>query len=250
VLVAGAGAGFGELRFLLERELEVPFTCVTPDALSRLRLGDWNLVVVPDGTDGLDDAKATLERFLQGGGTVVALGGSAVWCSKERSGLTDVTMKSAGGKKDGAKPGGGGDAAKDVAKDSEDDDAAKWKKSAQRERDATLTNMPGAIFEVELDPDHPLAFGLPERVPQLATGTRGFTLPGGGTMVGRFVAGGRLSGFAEGENVDDLAGKFWLAEAQVGRGRAFLFSENPTFRLGFRGPIRVLFNALVFGSRR
>ena len=109
--------------------------------------------------------------------------------------------------------------------------------------------MPGALFEVELDVGHPLAFGLPERVPQLATGTRGFELHGGGTLVGRFVADGRLSGFADAKPAQELAGKFWLVEANVGRGRVVLFSESPTFRLGFRGPIRVFHNALVFGSR-
>lgn len=236
-LLASKGAGFGELRFLLERELFVPFTCVEPDALGRLDLAEWNLILAPDGVAGLDDAKAPLERFLRGGGTVVALGSSAFWFTKERSGLTDVTAEAEEG------------AAKKKSDDKKGDAAPDWKKSAQRERDATLGNMPGALFEVELDAGHPLAFGLPERVPQLATGTRAFALRGGGTMVGRFVADGRMSGFADDETVKELAGKFWLVEAQVGRGRAILFSENPTFRLGFRGPIRVLWNALVFGSR-
>ena len=253
VLLASKGAGFGELRFLLERELFVPFTCVEPGALGQLDLADWNLVVVPDGVRDLDDAKAPIERFLRNGGTVVALGSSAFWFTKERSGITDVTAKPKDEKngdkaKDGKDGGKDGTAAKDgtVAKD---DEATQWKKTAQRERDATLGNMPGALFEVELDPGHPLAFGLPERVPQLATGTEGFELHGGGDKVGRFVVDGRVSGFAGDETVKKLAGKFWLVEAQVGRGRVVLFSENPTFRLGFRGPIRVLYNALVFGSR-
>ncbi len=230
VLLASNGAGFGEVRWLLERELQVPFSCIQPAALAQARLSDWNVIVAPDGVRGLDDAKEPIAAFLRGGGTVIALGSASFWFTKERSGLTEVT----------AKPEKEADAK---------DDKPSWQKSAQRDRDATLANMPGAFFEVELDLDHPLAFGLPERIPQLATGTQGFELHGGGIKVGRFVPRGRVSGFAGDEVVEELGGRFWLVEAQVGRGRVLLFSESPTFRLGFRGPIRVLYNALSFFSR-
>ena len=58
-----------------------------------------------------------------------------------------------------------------------------------------------------------------------------------------------MSGFSGEEAAKDLGGQFWLVEARVGAGRALLFSESPTFRLGFRGPVRVLMNALAFYSR-
>ncbi len=230
VLLASDGAGFGEMRWLLERELRVPFSCVEPASLARLDLADWNLIVAPDGVKGLDDAKTSLEAFLKRGGSVVALGSAALWFTKERSGLTDVTTKPA-------------------KEEEKKDDPPSWRKIAQREREASLANMPGAFFEVELDLDHPLAFGLPERIPQLATGTTAFELHGGGQKVGRFIESGRVSGFADDEVVDAIGGRFWLVEASVGRGRVLLFSESPTFRLGFRGPIRVLYNALALYSR-
>ena len=236
VVVASDGAGFGELRFLLERDLEVPFTCVPPDRLGQLKARDHNLVVIPDDARGLEPAKGALEQFLRTGGTVVAFGSSALFFTKERSGLTDVTAK----------------LDDDAAKEQEKKAAEKkkvWRKAAQNEREATLEQMPGALFEVELDPDHPLAFGLPPRIPLLATGGDGFKLHGGGTKVGRFVQGGRVSGFSGEEAAKDLGGQFWLVEARVGTGRALLFSESPTFRLGFRGPMRVLMNALAFYSR-
>ncbi len=236
LLLASKGQGFGELRFLLERELFVPFSCVEPGALGQVKLADWNLVLVPDDLGGLDEAKEPLQAFLNGGGTVIALGSSAQWFTKERSGLTSVTSK----KED--------DAVKEDEKKGEERKRI-WRKAAQRDREATLEAMPGALFEVELDPDHPLAFGLPERIPQLATGNRGFQVHGGGTKVGRFVSDGRLSGFAGEEMVKELAGQFWLVEERVGAGHVILFSESPTFRLGFRGPIRVLYNALAYYSR-
>lgn len=236
LLLAGNGAGFGEMRFLLERELAVRFSCVAPDALGGVRLADWNLLIAPDGTGGLDDARDAIERFLRDGGTALAFGSSALWFAKERSGLTEVTALAPEDEKE--------------ADDEQQEQARKqWRKLAQREREATLDAMPGALFEVELDPDHPLAFGLPERIPQLATGTQAFRVHGGGTMIGRFTPRGRVSGFAGEEPAEELGGRFWLAEARLGRGRAWLFSESPTFRLGFRGPLRVVMNALCFGSR-
>ena len=236
LLVASDGQGFGELRFLFERELFVPFTCVSPGALAQVKLHDWNVIVIPDDVGGLDAAKEPLQRFLQDGGTVIAFGGAAAFFSKERSGLTEVTLK-----KD--------DEATKEAEKQQEEKKKVWRKSAQLERESTLEAMPGALFEVELDPGHPLAFGLPERIPLLATGRDGFKLHGGGTKIGRFVAGGKLSGFAGEQAVKELGGQFWLVEAHVGAGHALLFSESPTFRLGFRGPIRVLFNALAFYSR-
>jgi hypothetical protein len=236
LLLASQGQGFGELRFLLERELDVPFTCVEPAGLRSVKLHEWNVVLIPDDVHGLDDVKAPLEQFLNRGGTVIAFGDAAHFFTKERSGLTTVTAK------------------KDDEATKEDERKAEekkkvWRKSAQQERESTLEATPGALFEVELDPDHPLAFGIGERIPLLVQGGKGFQVHGGGTKVGRFVAGGKLSGFVGDDAAKELGGQFWLVEAQVGQGRALLFSESPTFRLGFRGPIRVLFNALAFYSR-
>ncbi len=236
LLLASHGQGFGELRFLFERELLVPFTCVEPGALAQVKLHDWNVIVAPDDVRGLDEAKEPLQQFLRGGGTVIAFGDAAHFFTKERSGLTTVTAK-----KD--------DEATKADEKKQEEKKKAWRKAAQLERDATLEAMPGALFEVELDPDHPLAFGLPERVPVIASTSRGFQVHGGGTKIGRFVAGGRISGFAGDEPAGELGGQFWLVAAGVDAGHVILFSESPTFRLGFRGPIRVLHNALAFYSR-
>jgi hypothetical protein len=236
VVVATQGQGFGELRFLLERELELPFTSVAPDSLAQLKAGEHNVVLIPDDARGLEQAKGTLEQFLRSGGTVIAFGPSAGFFTKEKSGLTEVTAKL------------DEEAQKEAEKKAEEKKKV-WRKAAQHERETTLDSMPGALFEVELDPDHPLSFGLPSRIPLLATSVNAFKLHGGGTKVGRFVQGGRISGFSGEEGSRDLGGQFWLVEAQVGAGRVLLFSESPTFRLGFRGPIRVLLNALAFYSR-
>jgi hypothetical protein len=235
LVMASSGQGFGELRFLLERELFVPFTCVEPGALSQVKLSDWNVIVIPDDANGLDAAKAPLEQFLRAGGSVIAFGDSAHFFTKERSGLTDVTAK-----KD--------EEATKEAEKKQEEKKKQWRKAAQIEREATLEAMPGALFEVELDPDHPASFGLPERIPVIASTKKGFQVHGGGTKIGRFV-GSRLSGFAGDEPSKELSGQFWLVEANVGQGHVLLFSESPTFRLGFRGPARVLFNCLAFYSR-
>src|SRR5262249_10578333 len=160
---------------------------------------------------------------------------SARFFAKERSGLTEVTAK-----KDE-------EATKEDEKKQQDEKKV-WRKAAQSERESTLEAFPGVLFEVELDPDHPLAFGLPDRIPLLVQSKVGFKVHGGGTKIGRFVQGGRISGYAGKEPTEELAGQFWLVEARVGQGHVLLFSESPTFRLGFRGPVRVFLNALAFYS--
>ena len=88
-----------------------------------------------------------------------------------------------------------------------------------------------------------------ERIPVLISGEAGFTVKSGGALVARIDAGRLLSGYVGEKARERIEGTFWLAEASLGRGRAVMFSERPTFRLGFEGALRVLFNALALHRR-
>jgi hypothetical protein len=88
VVVASDGTGFGELRFLLERELGVPFTCVPPSGLGQLKA---RVVVIPDdararpakGRRTVHCAQATPSSPSEVGGLL----------HQGATGLTEVTAK-------------------------------------------------------------------------------------------------------------------------------------------------------------
>ena len=229
-VLASLDPSFGEMRFFLERELEIPFTIVDPEN-TRADLRDFNLLVLPSGVRDLDDWKESVRQFGQRGGTVVAMGGSASCLTRERSGLTAATQ---------SRP---EDKDKDEDEDEDEDDEG-WRTQADRQRASRLDALPGSLFEVQLDPEHRLAFGLPERIPVLLTGSSMFRA-GGGRAVGQVATDRMLSGYASTERREDVEGGYWVVEASLGRGRAVLFSERPTYRMGFHGAMRALMNAFV-----
>ena len=230
-LLAAATASFGEIHYLLENEIELPFTSLDAARARRADLSEFNLLIVPEGVEDLDSLQDVFRDFGRRGKTIVALGSASRAFTRESGGLTGVTVR-----------------AEAEASESEEEEP-RWEKSSDRARRRQLESLPGSIFAAELDPDHPLCFGLPPSIPVLIQRTGGFQLEGGGTKVARIAARDPLSGYVGEAAKDDLVGDFWLVESSLERGRVLLFSERPGFRLGFRGELRVLLNALALYSR-
>ena len=60
-----------------------------------------------------------------------------------------------------------------------------------------------------------------------------------------------LSGFVWPGNTERLLkGTVWAASEQLGRGHVVLFASDPLFRAFWRGPARLLTNAMLLGTGR
>jgi hypothetical protein len=60
-----------------------------------------------------------------------------------------------------------------------------------------------------------------------------------------------LAGFAWPENTERLLQRtIWAATERQGRGQVVMLADDPLFRAFWRGPARLLTNAILFGSRR
>lgn len=53
------------------------------------------------------------------------------------------------------------------------------------------------------------------------------------------------SGYASTENLDQLAGKSWAGVQPFGRGKIVYLLDNPHYRMFWRGPSRMVQNAVM-----
>jgi hypothetical protein len=114
--------------------------------------------------------------------------------------------------------------------------------------------VPGSILRARVDPDHPLAHGLPGTVDVFFDNTPAWTLQPDAELQGvRPVAwfdDGKLlrSGWAWGETY--LHRSVQVAEAEVGNGKVFLYGPEIAFRGQPHGTFKLLFNGLYYGPAK
>jgi hypothetical protein len=108
--------------------------------------------------------------------------------------------------------------------------------------------IPGSIIRLEVDPTHPLAYGMSTDAMTLFARSQVLERTGGGEGVSTPVcyAGSEylVSGWTLGGD-EILAGRTAVAQVEVGRGDVVLFAFTPHFRGQPRNTFKLLFNALV-----
>jgi hypothetical protein len=109
-------------------------------------------------------------------------------------------------------------------------------------------NIGGTIFEVRLDTTHPLAYGLPERLPVFRTHETFYDPTGAaGRDVGVYPGEEPvLSGYASAANRDRARGAAAVVTGRHGRGGVVLIMDDPNFRAFWYGSNRLFLNALFF----
>lgn len=273
-IVAGgatSSTSVGWIWHLLDQKLGVPASLIDLAQLGGLDLSIYNTIILPDGWGygGAlgKSAAARLRQWVEGGGTLIAMGGSAAYCADSSSGLSSVRPRS-----------------QVLAKLNEYELAALEETAAERpdmspvkvwefsDKDtlAVMKGKPlppidelkkaddlsrlfsprGAILRVNLDPEDWLAFGAGEKVPVMVTGAPVLMarLPAART-VGRFAppATLRISGLLWPEARLRFAGTAYCTREQIGQGQIILFASQPNFRAYFRGAERLLVNSVLFG---
>ena len=107
----------------------------------------------------------------------------------------------------------------------------------------------GSIFEVILDPTHPLAFGYGRRAAVFRSGTR-FLEPSStpGATVARYGDSPLLSGYVSPDNLGRLAGGASIIARRKGAGAVILFLDDPDFRAFWYGTAGLFSNAILLGG--
>ena len=107
----------------------------------------------------------------------------------------------------------------------------------------------GAIVAADLDEEHWLAFGLPERLPVPVAGSTVLVAKSPVATPVRLASADelRMSGLLWPEARDRLASSAWATVERVGNGQIILFAHDPCFRGYWESTQRMLLNGVLLG---
>jgi hypothetical protein len=122
--------------------------------------------------------------------------------------------------------------------------------SGSEQRSGNAFYAPGSILAIEIDPSHPVGYGMPEEIVAYYSNSPIFQVEEGArdvTIVARYPEAGQLlSGYAL--HPEYLSGKAALVEARYGSGRVVLFGFRPQYRGQSHETFKILFNAIYRGA--
>ena len=222
-LVGGTGispTSFGSIWHLLDRQIGVLAHRLDLRYLDEIELKAFDVIVLPSAASLdrqiTDERRKALDAWIRGGGVLIAVGPAVDWLQKHD--LTEIERWQGNGDESDLPAG--------------------------RE-----LSTPGATLATALQPRHPLAAGLAAPPPTLFAGTR-ILLPTDDPRTDVLTVRQEdpvLAGFAWPEARDRLAGALLVGVEERGAGAVVVFSQEPVFRLFWRGTAPLFLNAAMFG---
>jgi hypothetical protein len=224
-LLTGQGASSnrtGETWELLSAGLGLRVSLLDIDRMSRADLSRYGIILFAGGSVP-DSTLATLDQWIHEGGRLIAMG-SAVddVVAAELIELTerpfDLDSLTAG---------------------------AAWG-DRQAARGAHIVG--GTILLTDLDPSHPLSFGIGASVPTFRTSSTFFEAEPSAVVVGRYGSEPLLGGYISDARLESAAGSAAVVVTRRGAGRVITFLDEPVFRGFWIGSARLLSNAVFLGD--
>ncbi|HSV76566.1 MAG TPA: M14 family metallopeptidase [Bacteroidales bacterium] len=230
LLLAGPGVDSreaGEIWHLLDYRYRIPVTIVEPERFGNIDLERYNTIVMPSGGYGglTKENIELLNRWLQNGGTLVALGNANNWLQRN-----DVVQM-------------------EFVKTPEIDDPSTLP-YVERSRLMGSRRISGSIFRSEIDITHPIGFGYrSNQLPVFVSGT-GFAKPAASPFANplMFSKESLLSGYVYAPFLPMVENSSGIVINRKGGGNIVSFMFNPNFRGVWFGTNRLFMNALFFGE--
>ena len=224
---------FGEVWFTFEEVWNYPMT-----AVRGLEWMDWDaydVVVLPRGWFDLDDdAKDQISSWVRNGGRLIALGGA---CSigLDTWGLSRFSD----------------DYDKEERQDERDAhaEADRYAPYALSERNGIRSDIPGAVYRVDLDPTHPLAYGYEAGYWSIKTSGSRYAHMNNGHNVGILGETPQpISGFAGARANASLRESLSFGVHDMGAGHVIYLADNVLFRAFWKDGHKLFANAVFFGA--
>jgi len=234
----------GQLWYLFDEEVGLPIdrirtTVLLQSALPKfgerygyVDINDYDVLLLPGGGNNLrflfdKEAFTQLQDWVSRGGVLIALENAVEFFTQDRSRFTSVKWA-------------------DMAADTSW--AARTLSYDKREDYFGKMRIPGSSLLANLDVSHPLAFGMEPTIHSLKQDVTAI-LPGSGMqLVGAYANDARsllTGGYASPESLKHLAGKGFAGVIPVGTGKVVMLLDNTQFRMFWRGPSRLIQNAVM-----
>jgi hypothetical protein len=233
----------GQIWHLFDQETELPVTRIRASDLEQagggsgayatggdVPLDEYGVIILPggDGLRGVFDSTQieTLRDWVRDGGTLVATEESARFLTADASSLTDVQ----------------------TVQDTADSPIGPYTSYAARDDSAGLDYIPGAALSGRLDDTHPLTYGVGDGVYSLKYGSAALKASSDLQTAGHYakdVDDLLVSGYASQENLKKLAGNTFAGTVEMGEGRVVFLVDNTQYRMFWRGPSRMMQNAVM-----
>ncbi|MEO6489167.1 MAG: M14 family metallopeptidase, partial [Ferruginibacter sp.] len=219
----------GVVWHLFEQQLNYPITLINGDDLKYANWKNFDVLIIPEGTyKFLSDKEGSsdLKTWVRQGGKIIAFEYAAAQMAIGEWGLK--VKKEEEKKEEEKKPG-----------------YADIKKYENREKEFVINNIPGAIYKIELDESHPLAFGYPSYYFYLKQNDNIYEFMKEGWNVGVIKKESQVSGFVGSKVGDKIKDGTVIAVQQSGKGSIVYFADDVIFR-SFWENGKLMFTNAVF----
>jgi hypothetical protein len=216
--------GAGEIWHFFEQQLDYPITLINVADLGRANLKNYQVLILPSGNYRSLSDKATTDKlkdFARGGGKIIAIDNAVSALAGGDWGIKSRDDKS-----------------------EEKGEYAPLKKYADRENQSLAGSVPGAIYKLELDNTHPLAFGYPDYYFTLQQGSGQFEFLKDGWNVGVMKKDAYVAGFVGSKVKSKIKDALLFGVQDIGRGNMIYFAEDPLFRSFWENGKLLLCNAV------
>lgn len=220
----------GEVRFYLDETLNIPLSIIDHSKLKRVDLSTYSHIILVDGNyqHVTEHTANKLRQWVQEGGVIIGQKRAALWLAKQEILRARFTSREH----------------IEQLFDNEDLTYSDKEKLASRKRIA------GAIFQVELDTSHPLAYGYQQRLlPVFRDNNIIMEKPlQPFVTLAKYTPTPLLSGYTDKNLVNKLAHNAAIIAHNAGKGRVIATTEVLTFRGYWHGSAKLLANTLFFSK--
>ena len=205
----------GEIWHLFEQQVKYPVTMINGSSVNMNVLKQFDVLILPDGYYSfISDKKGNedLKAWVRNGGRIIAIESAVNQLAAAEWG---VKLKKE---------------EEDKKEDKKSDVYADVHKYGNRERDYLVNSIPGAIYKVEMDDTHPLAFGIGNSFYTLKQNSIVLDFLKDGWNVGIVKKENKVTGFAGKVVTDKIKDGTLFAVQDIGGGKVIYMVDDPIFR--------------------
>jgi len=216
---------YGAIWYFFEQEINYPLTHININKFNRIDINEFDVLIIPDGYYfSIKNEKNTekIESWLKNGGKIIAFSKAlSIFSNSENFKLKSKTNNT---------------------------NLTEEKILYKDQRRNRVNNMiSGAIFKVELDNSHPMAFGYSKDYYSLKIGSSSYELLKKGYNVGVIKDNPKpVSGYSGKKALLKLNNTMIFGHEKFGKGNLIYFADNPLFRSFWENGKLFLVNSIFF----